>query len=120
MGAFSGEGVEVDGERPDEGFAFPGLHLGHHPAMQDDPADHLDVEVPHLHGSAPGFAHHGKRLREELVQRLTVLHPQAELGGAGPQLLVALRLIARLELVDTGDRGTHLLDESVRPRPEDT
>jgi hypothetical protein len=46
--AEAGEGVEVDGQGGDEGFAFTGLHFRDHAAVQGDAADELDVEVDHF------------------------------------------------------------------------
>ena len=44
----AGEGVEVDGQCGDEGFAFAGLHLGDHAAVECDATDELDIEVDHF------------------------------------------------------------------------
>jgi len=45
--ALSFEGVEVQGERGDEGFAFARLHLGDGAFVQDHAAHELDVEMAH-------------------------------------------------------------------------
>ncbi len=46
--AEAGQGVEVNGQGGDEGFAFTGLHFRDHAAMQGDAADELDVEMDHF------------------------------------------------------------------------
>ncbi len=66
--AAAGEGVEIAGKRGDEGFAFAGLHLGDFAGVQDDAADHLDVEVAHLHGALAGFADDGEGLGQDVVE----------------------------------------------------
>ena len=66
--AVAGEGVEVAGERGDEGLAFAGLHLGDLAGVEDDAADQLDVEVTHLDGALAGFADDGEGLGEDVVE----------------------------------------------------
>ena len=62
------EGVEVDGQRGDQGLALAGLHLGYLPLVQDDAADELNIERAHV-DSAPGrLAGDGKSLDEQVVQ----------------------------------------------------
>ncbi len=46
--AEAGEGVHVDRQCGDEGFAFAGLHLGDHAAVECDATDELDIEVDHF------------------------------------------------------------------------
>ena len=48
MDAQAGEGVEVNGQGGDEGFAFPGLHFRDHAAVQGDATDELAIEVDHF------------------------------------------------------------------------
>ena len=50
--AFAGEGVEVDGEGGDEGFAFSGCHFGDHAVVDSHAANELHVEVNHFPGEA--------------------------------------------------------------------
>ena len=66
--AVAGEGVEVAGKRGDEGLAFAGLHLGDLAGVEDDAADHLDVEVAHLDGALAGFADDGEGFGEDGVE----------------------------------------------------
>ena len=44
----TGEGVQIDRQRGDEGFSLAGLHFRDYPAVEGDAADELDVEVDHL------------------------------------------------------------------------
>ena len=48
--------------------------------MEDDAAHQLDVEVAHVEDALPRLPDDGKRLREEVVERLAVLDPLAGPG----------------------------------------
>ncbi len=52
--AAAGQGVEINGERGNEGLAFTRLHLGDLAAMQHDATHELDVEVPHVEHALAG------------------------------------------------------------------
>ena len=83
------ERVQVGGQRGDERLAFAGLHLGDLALVQHAAADELHVEVPHVEHAAAGFADDGERLGQQVVERLALGEPLAELGGLRAQLLVA-------------------------------
>ena len=102
------ERVEVGRQRRDERLAFAGLHLGDLAAVEDDAADELDVEVPHVQHAAAGFPDDGEGFRHQVVERRSVGEPLPELGGLGPQLVVG-------EALDLGFLGIDLGDE--RPNP---
>ena len=53
MHAEAGKGVEVNGQRRHQRFAFTGLHLCDHPAVQRHAANELHVEVHHLPCQGP-------------------------------------------------------------------
>ena len=89
VGAVAGEPVEVHRHGGDERLALAGLHLGDVAVVEDDAAQHLDVEGPHAEGALGGLAGDGERLEQEVVEQLAVLVALAELGGLGAQLLVA-------------------------------
>ncbi len=95
-----GERVQVERRRGDERLALAGLHLGDVALVEDDAAHHLDVEHPLLRFAPARLAHGGERLEEQLVERLAVLEPLAELCRLRPQLLVRERLELRLERRD--------------------
>ena len=94
------ERVQVERRRGDEGLALTGLHLGDVALVQDDAAHHLDVEHPLLRLAPARLAHGGERLEEQLVERLAVLEPLAELGRLAAQLVVGERLELGLERGD--------------------
>ena len=75
------ERVEIGRQRRDERLAFAGLHLGDLAAVEDDAADELDVEVPHVQHAAAGLAHDGERFRDQVVERRSAGEPLPELGG---------------------------------------
>ena len=62
------ERVQVERQGGDERLAFAGLHLGDLAAMQNHPADQLDVIVAEADGALGGLADQGKGLREDLLQ----------------------------------------------------
>jgi hypothetical protein len=62
--ALAREGVQVGGERRDEGLALAGAHLGDLALMQRDAADQLDVEVAHPERAAGRLAHEREGLRQ--------------------------------------------------------
>ena len=98
--AGAGERVEVQRRRGDEGLALTGLHLGDVALVKDDAAHHLNVEHPLLRLAPARLAHGCERLEEQLVERLAVREPLAELGRLRAQLLVGERLELRLERRD--------------------
>ena len=67
--ALAFERVQIDGQRGDQRLAFTGSHFGDFAAMQNDAADQLHVEVPHVEDAAAGFAHDGEGLDQQVVER---------------------------------------------------
>jgi len=53
--------------------------------MQRDTADQLHVEVPHVEHASARFPHHGKRFRQQVVERFAALMARLELIGLGAQ-----------------------------------
>ena len=89
--ALAGERVEVRRQDGDEGLAFAGLHLGDAALMQHDAADELHAKRLHAQHAPRGLARRGKRLRQQVVERLAVGVALLELVGLGAQLLVRER-----------------------------
>ncbi len=94
------DGVEVGGERRDEGLALTGLHLGDVAEVQGRAAHQLDVEVTHAERALRCLAHGGEGLGEQIVERLAVAVALAQLGGLVLQLLVGEVGEVVLQLVD--------------------
>ena len=110
VGTLTGERVQVEWQRGDEGLSFPGRHLGDLPLMQHDPADQLHVVGHHVPGEsvaghdnlgaeeAPGRLPHGReRLRQEVVQARLRLARQLRFGGR--QLAVELETLVSVRTV---------------------
>ena len=130
--AAAGEGVEVAGEGSDEGFAFAGLHFGDFAGVEDDAADHLDVEVAHAYGAFAGFANDGEGLGQDGVEGLSFSAAKrssamstsrevafrglsdtlAELGGLGAKGLVGEALDGWLEVVNLLNDRHETLDSA--------
>ncbi len=97
--ALARQRIEVRRQRGDEGLAFAGHHFGDVAAVQDDAAEDLRVEVPHVLGAAAGLAAGGERLGQDVFQRRAV----------GQALLERWRQVAQLLV----RQGAHLLFEAV-------
>ncbi len=102
--ATPGQRVQVHRQSGGQGLAFARLHLCDLALVQHDPADELHVEVTLADGAHGSFAHDRERFRQNVVERLTVFEPLAELIRLGPQLGVAVRLGLRFEPVDFLDQ----------------
>ena len=86
--ALAAEPVEVRRQRPDEGLALAGLHLGDPAEVQRRAAHQLDVEVTLADDARRGLAHDGERLDQQVVEALAAVDAAAELGGLGLQRVV--------------------------------
>ena len=127
MDAAPGEGIEVDGERGDEGLSLAGGHLGDASLVEHHAADQLDVEMDHVpgvlvvtdhelhpdHASGSAF-HHGKCLGEDFVQAFLEKGRVLNLrklglpgGGLFAKSFVWKRLKGLLDLVDLGNKREH-------------
>ena len=108
------ERVEIGRQRRDERLAFAGLHLGDLAAVEDDAADELDVEVPHVQHAAAGFAHDGERFGDQVVERRRRLASRcAELGGLASELVVGQALGLGFLGIDLGDERPNALQLAV-------
>ena len=89
--------------------------------MQCDPADKLDIVVHHVPRQhmlthvklltahpAGRVLHRRKGLRQQVVERLTILMALHELSGLGAQLPFRKRLIFNFKCVDTLGNGQAL------------
>ncbi|MBS1216100.1 MAG: hypothetical protein H6R20_1074 [Proteobacteria bacterium] len=118
MHALAGERVQIHGERRDERLAFAGAHFGDLAVVQDDPADQLHVEVPHVQRALGRFADHREGLGQELVEGRAVRVALPEFLGLCAQRVVRQRLDGRLERVDLRDRLPVLLQQPIVARAE--
>ena len=100
MHAVPGDRVQVGGEHRGERLALTGLHLRDVAQMQRCATHELHGEVSLTDRAHRGLAGHGERLRQQLVQALTVGVPGAELLCLRTQLRIGELLDLRLERVD--------------------
>ncbi len=54
--AFAGQPIQIAGQRGHQRFAFAGFHFRNLAAVQDDAANQLHIEMPHIQHAAAGFA----------------------------------------------------------------
>jgi hypothetical protein len=101
--ALAGQRVEAHRERGRQGLALAGLHLGDVAAVEDHPADELDVEMAHAHLPLAGLADDREALGQQVVERLAPLGTLAQHRHALAQLLVGLELELRLVVADARD-----------------
>ena len=86
--ALAFERVEVRRQRRDERLAFAGLHLGDLAAVEDDAADELHVEVPHVQHAAAGFPHDGEGFGNQFVERRSPLASRCRNSAVLPRSCV--------------------------------
>ena len=85
MRAFALEGIEIDRQGRDQGFALTGLHFGDPAFMENHAADQLHVEMAHVELAAGHLPADREGFRKNIVK-----------GFAGSQaLLEGLVLSAR-------------------------
>ena len=80
--ALAGERVQVGGQGRHEGLALARLHLRDHAAVEDDAADELHVEVPHVEHAAAGLAHDREGLGQQVVEGSAPSRAAAALNSA--------------------------------------
>ena len=87
MHALAIQGIEISGQRGDQGLAFTGAHFSNATFMQHHAADQLHIKMTLTQRSLGAFSHGGKSGNEQIVefgalrQLLTkVLSPGAQIG----------------------------------------
>ena len=86
---FARQGVEVNRQRGCKRFAFARAHFGDFAFVQRLAANHLHIEMSHVHDTLAGFAHQGKGLRQQAVQRGAFAQAFAESLGLGRKIRIA-------------------------------
>ena len=100
MSAPPDQGVEVERQRGDQGFAFAGLHLGNSALVQDDAANELDIVMAQPDRAHRGLADEGKCVDQDIFKVGAILQLRFEVGGPSFHLLVAEPLHGRLQRID--------------------
>jgi hypothetical protein len=111
--ALAGQRVQVHRQRGGQRLAFAGAHFGDLAVVQGHAAEQLHVEMAHLHDALGAFAHHGKGLGQQVVQRLAVGHALLELVGLGAQLVVGQLFEVGLQRIDARNRLAVLLEQAI-------
>ncbi len=86
--------------------------------MQHGAAEQLHVEVPHAERALGRLAHRGERLGQEIVERLALLEPLAELGRLAAELVVGERGVVVLERVDVAHHAFQAAQGLALARPQ--
>ena len=114
MDTFARKGVQGNGKRGNESFAFAGLHLCDAAAVQDDTADELHIKMPHVHSPARSFAYQCKNIGQDIIQAHAVLlHFFTVLGHTDGEILIAEFLYLRFKGVYFTDNGPQFLEVPV-------
>ena len=100
MHALAGERIEVRGQRGHERLAFAGAHFSDFAVMQNHAADELDIEVTHFQDPLASFATHGKRFRQQGVERFAIRIARLQCGRLCLQLGIGKLFHGRLEGAD--------------------
>ena len=103
MDALAFKRVQIGGERRHQRLAFAGAHFGDFAAMQDDAADHLDVEVTHAQHADRCFADGRESFGQKAVQRFAIGQALTEARRLAHQFIIAHRLDRRFEGGDLVD-----------------
>ena len=117
--ALAAERVEIGGQRGHEGLTLAGLHLANLALVQHHAADQLHVVVPHVQHPLAGLAHEGKRLRQQIVERLALLGAGAIGGRGGAQAVVRQRAHGGFEFTDAHHKRQEPLEVAVVLGAED-
>ena len=107
--ALAGQRVQVRRQRGYQGLALAGLHFSDAALMHHQTADELHPVVPHAHGAAGRLAHRREGLGEDVVLRLALLQPLAELVRLAAQLLIAELHVVVFQRFNGVDRLVQLL-----------
>ena len=81
--------------------------------MQHHAADHLHIVMAHPQSAGAGLAHHGKRLRQQGVERFALRKTLPEAVGFLAQFLIAQFCDAGFQFVDGLYGSAILLEQAV-------
>ena len=131
LAVFAGNGVEVQGQRGNEGLTFTGRHFCDLALMERNTADQLHIEGDHVPfqlmpadgeslsaQSAAGIFDRGECLGQHGIQGFPVGSTLLELCCLGDQLFIREALVRNFQLVDLFDQRHHALDRTGRGAAE--
>ena len=96
MHALGAQGVQVHRQGCGQRLAFAGAHFRNLAVVQGHAAQHLHIEMAHLHDAFGAFAHDRKRFRQQCVQIFSGGNAVLELLGLCSQGIVRERFELRL------------------------
>ncbi len=105
VNALAGKRIQGDRQRGGEGLALTGPHLGDLALMHDRSAHDLDVKVAHAEGSLGCLASERKRLRQQIVQRLSGSGAHRQILRLANEIFVGESFVVGFEVVDIGRYG---------------
>lgn len=118
--ALAGNGIEVGRAGGDQGLALAGFHLGNVAQVQSGTAHELDIEMAHAQGPVGGFAHRGKCLGQQGIERSPVLVALLELVRLGTQLGIGKTPEFIFQDVDRVGVSPQFLQRLLVAGPQDT
>ena len=98
--AFTGERVQIHGQRSHQGFALAGAHFGDFALVQHHAADELHIKMAHAQRAAGSLAAHGKSFFQNVVQGFALGEPLFEFCGFGLQRRIVELLDVFFHAVD--------------------
>jgi hypothetical protein len=110
--------VQVERQRGGQRLALAGAHLGDRALVQHRPTEQLHVEVAHAERALGRLAHAGERLGQQVVERLALFEPSAELGGLLAELVVGQRLELIFKRIDVAYGGLEAAQGLALARPK--
>ncbi len=110
MNPFSGKSVQIYREGGGESLSFTCLHFSDLSLMKNNPSYELSVKMTHLEGSDRGLAHHGKCLREEVVERFAVFEAFTKTGCHRLEFIIGQSVELGVMRINMGNDRGHFLE----------
>ena len=107
------QSVEVHRQGCGQRLAFTRAHFRNLAVVQRHAAQQLHIEMAHLHDTLGAFAHHGKRLGQQRIQRFPARNTVLELLRLGLQRRIVQLFKGWLQRIDAFNGFAELLDEPV-------
>ena len=118
MHALAFKRIQIDRQRRHQGLALASAHFGDLPAVEDNTADHLHIEVAHAHAALAGLADRREGFRQDRVQRLAFFELAPELGRLRRQLIIGKGFNSWFERIDLPNNLVERLDITIVGRTE--
>jgi len=100
MDAPARQGIQIHRHGGRQGLSFTGLHLRNLAFVQDQPAQDLNIERPHVHRSPGCFADNGKGFGHDVIERSALGQLFPEIGRPKCQLGIRHFCNGRFQIID--------------------